>query len=97
MNDLAALTRDYRVALLRYLPRREEAPLASGYELGRTALAHGVSILELARVHHDVLLDVLRDTRPDEVVGVAAAAADFFLEVLAAADMTHRGLRGATD
>ena len=32
--SLDTLTRDYRAAFLRYLPRREEAALHTGYELG---------------------------------------------------------------
>ena len=39
VNELDALTRDYRTAFLRYLPRREEAALTSGYELGRGAVS----------------------------------------------------------
>ena len=35
VNELDALTRHYRTAFLRYLPRREEAALTRGYELGR--------------------------------------------------------------
>ena len=46
MRELDDLTRDYRVAFLQYLPRREEAALSRGYELGRTAVTEGVSILE---------------------------------------------------
>ena len=45
------LARDYRAAFLRYLPRQAEAAAHSGYELGRSAVADGVSILELVRVH----------------------------------------------
>jgi hypothetical protein len=92
MTALDDLARDYRVAFLGYLPRREEAALTRGYQLGRSAVAQGVSILELAQVHHDVLLEVLRDTPADEVAPVAAAASDFFLEVLATFDMTQRSL-----
>jgi hypothetical protein len=88
------LTRDYRAAFLRYLPRREEAALAAGYEIGRAAVASGTSVLELARVHHDVLLEVLRDTRPEEVPTVAVAASEFFLELLGSYDMAHRGCPG---
>lgn len=84
------LVRNYRAAFLRYLPRREEAPLNDGYRLGRAAVADGISVLELARVHHEVFLEVLRDTRPDELAGVAAAASEFFLEVLGTYDMTQR-------
>jgi hypothetical protein len=87
-----ALTRDYRVAFLRYLPRREETALHRGYELGRTAVVEGVSILELVQVHHDVFLEVLRDTRSEELPGVASAASEFLSEVLATFDMAQRGL-----
>jgi len=92
VTDLDALTRDYRVALLRSLPRREEAALSSGYDLGRGAVAAGVSILDLARIHHELLVQVLTNTRPEEVVNVASAASEFLLEVLAPYDMTQRAL-----
>jgi hypothetical protein len=90
MSDLPALTRDYRAAFLRYLPRREEAALTIGYELGRAAVTAGGSILDLARVHHDILVEVLTDTRPDEIAEVATAASEFFLEVLSTYDMAQR-------
>lgn len=93
MSDLDDLTRDYRAAFLRYLPRRDEAARNSGYELGRSAVAEGISILELARLHHEVLLEVLRDTRAEDLTAVATAASEFLLEVLATYDMTQRGLR----
>jgi hypothetical protein len=91
-----ALARDYRVAFLRYLPRREEAALSSGYELGRAAVADGVSVLELAKLHHEVFLDVLRDTRTEDIAAVATAASEFFLEVLATYDMTQRAFLDGT-
>jgi hypothetical protein len=91
MSHLPSLTRDYRAAFLRYLPRREEAALTIGYQLGRAAVASGVSILDLTRVHHDILVEVLTDTRPEEVAGVATAASEFFLEVLSTYDMAQRG------
>ena len=89
-SDLGALTADYRVAFLRSLPRQQEEALTSGYELGRRAFTDGVSVLELARIHHEVLLEVLRETTPEEVAEVAASASTFFLEVLATYDMTQR-------
>lgn len=94
MDAPEALRRDYRAAFLRYLPRREEVALTVGYELGRAAVTGGVSILDLARVHHQVLTDVLRDSRPEDVVDVATAASEFFLEVLATYDMAQRGFLG---
>ena len=89
-SDGRALTLNYRAAFLRYLPRREEAPLTSGYEIGRAAVADGVSILELARVHHEVFLEVLTETAAEDLPSVATAASEFFLEVLATYDMAQR-------
>ena len=91
MTALESLTRDYRVAFLHYLPRREEAALHRGYELGRSAVVEGLSILDLARVHHQILLEVLRETPAEEITVVAVAASEFFLEVLATFDMAQRG------
>lgn len=90
MTELEALTRDYRAAFLRYLPRGDEAALTIGYELGRAAVSSGVSILELARIHHEILLEVLSDTRAEELGDVATAASEFFLEVLATYDLAQR-------
>ena len=92
MADLDALTRDYRAAFLRSLPRGDEAALASGYEIGREALEGGVSLLQIAQLHHDVLLEALDQTRPEGRLEVAAAASTFLLEVLASYDMTQRAV-----
>ena len=91
MTALDDLTRDYRVAFLQYLPRRAEAALTRGYELGRAAVTEGLSVLELARIHHEVFLEALRETPAEGVPDVATAASEFFLEVLAVFDMTQRG------
>ena len=90
MTTLAELERDYRAAFLRYLPRRDEAALHTGYELGRRAMTNGLSILDLAQVHHKVFLEVLRDTKPEDLAQVANAASEFYVEVLATYDMTQR-------
>lgn len=89
MRSTEDVARDYRAAFLRYLPRRDEAALHSGYLLGRAALEDGLSMLEIARLHHAVLLDVLDDSRPEDVRPIASAAAEFLVEVLATYDMTH--------
>jgi Phosphoserine phosphatase RsbU, N-terminal domain len=90
MTGLEDLMRDYRVAFLQYLPRREEAALTRGYELGRSAVTEGRSVLELARIHHEVLLEALRETPAEDLTQVATAASEFFLEVLATFDMAQR-------
>jgi hypothetical protein len=71
------------VAFLRYLPRREEVVLATAYELGRRAYTGGVSLLELARIHHEILIEVIEQTPPDDVAELAGSASTFFLEMLA--------------
>jgi uncharacterized protein (DUF1684 family) len=86
------LERNYRVAFLRYLPRREEAPLHAAYEIGRSAVVQRITILDLAQLHHEVFLDVIQNTPEAELVGVTTAASEFFLEVLATYDMTQRSL-----
>jgi len=90
MRPVDDLTRDYRVAFLAYLPRREEAALNRGYELGRSAVAEGLSILELALIHHQVFLEILRESPSEDLPEVACAASEFFLEVLATFDMAQR-------
>jgi hypothetical protein len=95
VTQLGELGLDYRAAFLRSLPRGEEAALTSGYEIGRHCVAAGVSMLDLIRIHHDVLRGVLLDTPAEEVGEVVTAAAAFLMEVLAPYDMTQRGLLGA--
>jgi hypothetical protein len=88
--DAESLTRDYRAAFLRYLPRRSEAALAAGYELGHRAVEDGVSVLDLAQVHHQVLVEVLEQSPPDDLRTIATAASEFLLEVLATVDLVQR-------
>jgi hypothetical protein len=90
MTTVGDLARDYRAAFFRHLARRDESGLNAGYELGRSALSADVSLLDVVRVHHDVLVEVLRDSPADEVPVVAEAASDFLLEVLASYDMSRR-------
>ena len=85
-------TQDYRTVLLRFLPGRDEAARAAGYELGRRAFAASVSLLDVCRIHHEIALEVLRDTATEEWLEITETSAELLLEVLAAYDMTHRGV-----
>jgi hypothetical protein len=91
VNALERLRRNYRAAFLRYLPNRDEAALDAGYQIGRSAVVEGLTILDLVQVHHDVLREVLRTGSPEELDGLTATAADFLVEVLATYEMTRRG------
>jgi hypothetical protein len=80
---------DYRVAFLRFLDHGEESALATGYDIGRRALGAGLPLLDLARVHHEVVIEVLAEPQADPV-RVAEAASAFLLEVLAPYEMSRR-------
>jgi hypothetical protein len=93
MSTISDLTRDYRAALLRFLPARAEDARTTGYDIGRRAVEAGVSLLDLAQVHHGVLVEVMEQTGPEDRVLVARGASEFFLDVLSTYDMSHRALQ----
>jgi ANTAR domain/Phosphoserine phosphatase RsbU, N-terminal domain len=84
--------RDYAPAFLQYLSEGGEPGRRAAYELGRRAISERLSILDLARIHHTVLLDVLKTHRtPHELEHIARAASEFLVEALAVFEMTQRG------
>jgi hypothetical protein len=90
--EVEALRRDYRIAYLRYLPKCDETALALAYDIGRSAVADGTGVLVLAQIHHEILREVVADSRPDEVDRLIERAAEFLAEVLASVEMTQRSL-----
>ena len=48
----------------------------------------------LTQVHHEILREVVADSRPDEVDRLIEHAAEFLVEVLASVEMIQRSLRG---
>jgi hypothetical protein len=92
VDRLPALTRDYRIALLRYLPRRDEAALTAGYEWGREAVGSSVTLLDVVRVHHEVLRGILETTPPEQLAEVVDAASAFLTEVVAPYDLARQAL-----
>ena len=91
--EVEALRRDYRTAFLRYLPRREETALALAYDIGRSSVVDGTSVLVIAQLHHEILREVVADSRSDEVDHVIEGAGEFLAEVLASVEMVQRSLR----
>ena len=84
--------RDYAPAFLQYLSQGSEPGRQAAYELGRRAIRERLSVLDLARIHHTVLLEVLKTHRsPQELEQIARAASEFLVEALAVFEMTHRG------
>jgi MarR-like DNA-binding transcriptional regulator SgrR of sgrS sRNA len=84
--------RDYAPAFLQYLSERSEPGRRAAYELGRRAIGEQLSVLDLARIHHGMLLEVLKTHRtPRELEHIAQAASEFLVEALAVFEMTQRG------
>jgi hypothetical protein len=97
-RDRERFQRDYAPVFLRYLAERSEPVLQEAYELGRRAMRERLSMLDLARIHHLVLLDVLRSHRgADELEDIARAASDFLVEALATFEMALRGFMELRD
>jgi hypothetical protein len=83
---------EYDAAFSRYLARPGEAGLAVAYEIGRGAVARGLSLLDLSAMHHGALLRELRAARdPQDLERRVVGGAAFFGEVLATFEMTRRG------
>jgi Phosphoserine phosphatase RsbU, N-terminal domain len=95
-NHLDRFSRDYRPAVLAYLGYPDEEHLAAAYELGRSALAADITLLDLVRVHHAVVGDVLRTTNSDEMPTSVDAAAEFLVEALAPFEIARRGFLEST-
>jgi signal transduction histidine kinase len=86
----------YRAAVESYLNGDGEPALHRAYEIGRAALAQGVSLLELARTHHACLETLLaRATSTRQRETILSGAADFFAECISPYEMTYRGFRDA--
>src|SRR5882724_9398689 len=90
------LERAYTRALKDYLSSGGEGALQSGYEVGRTALADGLGVLEMAGIHHAALAQVLqRISAPGSLKQDLARAQELFGESLSPYEMAHRGFRDA--
>src|SRR5690348_16214971 len=90
----ARLVEKYTAALKSYFENFNEQDLEKAYQLGRTALAEGVGLLEMAIVHHEALAVCLLNN-PATAFRVKAirAAGRFFLECLTPFEMSLRGFQ----
>jgi hypothetical protein len=89
VTDLERVRRNYRAAFLRYLTQKDEAALNAAYQIGRSAMADGLSLLKLAEIHHQVLFEALENAPGEDLDSLASTAADFLVEVLAAYEMVR--------
>ena len=91
-DPVERLRRNYTPAFLAHLAQQDESTLRSAYELGREAVAGGLSTLDVVQVHHAVFYDVVSTARHvDEIPALLDAATTFLVESLAPFEMTrHR-------
>jgi len=88
---LDRLARNYRPALFSYLGQQSEENLHRAYELGRLALADGVSLLDVVRAHHDAFSSLLSTIAAKDLTETADVAAAFLIEALAPFEIARRG------
>jgi signal transduction histidine kinase len=91
-DRFARFSKRYLLALQNYLLHPEEVFLQLAYELGRQAVAEGVGLLNLFRIHGTAAERSCRDD-PEKLAG----AATFFMEALSPFEATHRGFRETND
>ncbi len=91
-----ALERAYSRALAEYLAMGDENALRSAYEIGRTALAQGWGILDVAGMHHSSVARMMVRMNPSaSLTQDLIRAQQFFEESLSPYEMAHRGLHDA--
>ncbi len=84
---MSGLRQEYRAGLEQFLRDSSEESLSRGYELGRSALAAGMSLLELVELHRQVLMPC--SEYPKEL------AFEFLKEALSPFEMALMGYREA--
>jgi len=91
-TTVAAFRSVYASRLSAHLTDPGEVGLHGAYELGRDAVARDLSVLDVAAVHHDVLLEEVRGESAPDVQRVLAGAGDFLSELLSVYEVVRRGI-----
>jgi signal transduction histidine kinase/CheY-like chemotaxis protein len=95
MTDPArSLEEDYAEALRQLLAAGGEAALTDAYQLGRRALEEGVSIIDLALLHHAVLAELVAE-QPRQARAHLSRAAAFLAECVSPFEMRLSGVSDA--
>ena len=92
----ASFENEYCFALRNYAMRGGEALLGRAYELGRRAIDEGKSLIEMASLHHQCLLELFKEARGEaQRAKLLRVGADFLKESLSPYEMAHRGFQDA--
>jgi len=90
-TPLGRLTQNYTPAFLAFLNKPDEQRLHRAYELGRAALADGITLLDLVRTHHAAFGHVVTTLDTTAQTRAVDKAASFLIEALAPYEMARRG------
>jgi signal transduction histidine kinase len=95
--EASDLEQAYASALEEYLSMGGEDALRSAYEIGRTALADGRGVHDMAAMHHAAVARVLQGMPPSATLKHDLdRAQEFFAESLSPYEIAHRGFQDAT-
>jgi len=94
--DAEEITANYKAVLMSFMRGRGEGALVQAYGLGRSALAAGLGVLEVAAIHHAAVAEVLRLHDANlPVEQLLEASQGCLVELLAPYEITYRGSREA--
>jgi signal transduction histidine kinase len=87
---------EYRSSLCEYAAGGGEPALGRAYELGRRALTEQKSLVEMATLHHQAVLALVRDaTSEKHREKLLRGSGEFLAECLSPYEMAHRGFQDA--
>ncbi len=87
---------EYRSSLREYTAGGGEPALGRAYELGRRALTEQKSLVEMASLHHQAVVDLVRDEESEKRrQELLQSSAEFLAECLSPYEMAHRGFQDA--
>jgi len=86
----------YAAHLREYAAGRSEAALGRAYELGRRALTEQKSLVEMVSLHHQAVVDLVRDAESENRrEALLRSSAEFLAECLSPYEMARRGFQDA--
>jgi len=95
-KSIGELSERYTASLRNYLTTASEAGLQDAYDLGRHAVANGLGVLDVAKIHQQASVAVLLPASGQTGnTRHARALEDFFMEALSPFEAHHRGFREA--
>src|SRR5438874_11756775 len=87
---------EYRSSFDEYAGGGGELALGRAYELGRRALNEHKSLVEIASLHHETVLAMVRDAKSEKrAEELIQAGSEFLAECLSPYEMAHRGFQDA--